>query len=415
MSKSIKSNSDSFNAFVNGLINQDYKSVVIYENVHGPYDDETLSKLKDDENTFVISIGSSSKYANLQIIDKPMRVRVSSLILEDNFASQYNFWRSSKNLQKWKLGLLHFNNKLIGALHLAWMLSASEIYIVGTRSSTVCPKQFDKKLLIQFITIIGKSDIKIYHTSDLDVFDKIAFVYTVTSFNLDNNEEAEIQISSETSQGELTAKKIFSNKNILFDFDEISSCAIVGNSGILLNKEYGNFIDNHDCVVRMNAAEVNGYEQYVGSRTTFRVVNTTVIKGQPLSYTETEKNWLSTVEGERLIFKYSSIRDILKGVHQAANRNDIYLISHNAHKWIKSFEESNGVKNVSLGLMSILLFNQLVDKINVFGFSFHQDPYDKRHYWERLGKHATTGGHNWTAEKNIVLSMHKKQIITIYM
>jgi hypothetical protein len=37
------------------------------------------------------------------------------------------------------------------------------------------------------------------------------------------------------------------------------SCAVVGNSGSLLETQYGDMIDNHDVVIRFNAAKTEGY------------------------------------------------------------------------------------------------------------------------------------------------------------
>ncbi|KAK3273220.1 hypothetical protein CYMTET_18528 [Cymbomonas tetramitiformis] len=53
------------------------------------------------------------------------------------------------------------------------------------------------------------------------------------------------------------------------------SCALVGNSGLLLKAKppYGSSIDDHSVVVRINQAPTNEYETYVGSKTTHRVLN----------------------------------------------------------------------------------------------------------------------------------------------
>ena len=51
------------------------------------------------------------------------------------------------------------------------------------------------------------------------------------------------------------------------------SVAIVGSSGIVLNKEYGKLIDSFDIIVRINVARVKGFEKHVGSRTDVRFFN----------------------------------------------------------------------------------------------------------------------------------------------
>ncbi|GFZ20323.1 glycosyltransferase family 29 (sialyltransferase) family protein [Actinidia rufa] len=50
-----------------------------------------------------------------------------------------------------------------------------------------------------------------------------------------------------------------------------SSCAVVGNSGILLKSEYGELIDGHEAVIRLNNARIGGFEGNVGSKNEFFV------------------------------------------------------------------------------------------------------------------------------------------------
>ncbi|OIW08503.1 hypothetical protein TanjilG_03179 [Lupinus angustifolius] len=67
--------------------------------------------------------------------------------------------------------------------------------------------------------------------------------------------------------------------NGLFDTGErrYASCAVVGNSGILLNKDYGGLIDAHDAVIRLNNARVDNFEHKVGKKTTISFVNSNIL------------------------------------------------------------------------------------------------------------------------------------------
>lgn len=52
-----------------------------------------------------------------------------------------------------------------------------------------------------------------------------------------------------------------------------ATCAIVGNSGMLVYSRNGAEIDAHEMVMRFNGAPTKGLEDRVGSKTTFRLVN----------------------------------------------------------------------------------------------------------------------------------------------
>ncbi|XP_028772528.1 beta-1,6-galactosyltransferase GALT29A-like isoform X2 [Neltuma alba] len=56
-----------------------------------------------------------------------------------------------------------------------------------------------------------------------------------------------------------------------------SSCAVVGNSGILLNNDYGKLIDSHEAVIRLNNARVEKFEKKVGSKTSISFVNSNIL------------------------------------------------------------------------------------------------------------------------------------------
>jgi hypothetical protein len=52
-----------------------------------------------------------------------------------------------------------------------------------------------------------------------------------------------------------------------------ATCAIISNSGSLLHSHFGNEIDAHDMVMRINHAPVVGFRRFVGVRTTFDICN----------------------------------------------------------------------------------------------------------------------------------------------
>ncbi|KAI3450703.1 hypothetical protein Pfo_007368 [Paulownia fortunei] len=55
------------------------------------------------------------------------------------------------------------------------------------------------------------------------------------------------------------------------------SCAVVGNSGILLKSDYGKLIDSHEAVIRLNNARITSFERKVGAKTNISFVNSNIL------------------------------------------------------------------------------------------------------------------------------------------
>ena len=56
------------------------------------------------------------------------------------------------------------------------------------------------------------------------------------------------------------------------------TCAVVGNSGVLLQRNYSNLIDDHDMVMRINNARTSGFEDFVGRKTTISFMNSHILR-----------------------------------------------------------------------------------------------------------------------------------------
>eukprot|EP00899_Mesostigma_viride_P026236 jgi/Mesvir1/6798/Mv08999-RA.2 len=86
-------------------------------------------------------------------------------------------------------------------------------------------------------------------------------------------------------------------------------CAVVGNSGSLLLTRFGRDIDSHDVVFRINQAPTLGYEELVGVRTTFRLLN---------------RMWTLGYGGSHKVSrKYRTGLPLEPGVHLVASRGEI--------------------------------------------------------------------------------------------
>ena len=179
---------------------------------------------------------------------------------------------------------------------------------------------------------------------------------------------------------------------------EFKTCAVVGNSGVTLLKEYGEEIDNHDAVIRINMAPIRGFEKYVGKRTTFDVVNSHNVR----EILQGVRRWRPANEGEtKLVLfetashfaRYHLCQPLLKkyGAENAILLNPLF--SNRAHSlWIKLKELLEKTKNSQYnrkpmsGFFAVLYALQMCEKVDLYGF----DAYTSRkksyryHYFDNV-------------------------------
>lgn len=78
-------------------------------------------------------------------------------------------------------------------------------------------------------------------------------------------------------QSDIMPNLVDSFKGLVNIDRKYKTCAVVGNSGILLNHEHGKLIDSHEVVIRLNNARIGIYERNVGSKTSFSFVNSNIL------------------------------------------------------------------------------------------------------------------------------------------
>ena len=179
---------------------------------------------------------------------------------------------------------------------------------------------------------------------------------------------------------------------------EFKTCAVVGNSGVTLLKEYGEEIDNHDAVVRINMAPIRGFEKYVGKRTTFDVVNSHNVR----EILQGVRRWRPANEGEtKLVLfetashfaRYHLCQPLLKkyGAENAILLNPLF--SNRAHSlWIKlkdlleKTKKSQYNRKPMSGFFAVLYALQMCETVDLYGF----DAYTSRkksyryHYFDNV-------------------------------
>jgi|TARA_B110000483_G_C18164387_1_gene530605 hypothetical protein len=179
--------------------------------------------------------------------------------------------------------------------------------------------------------------------------------------------------------------------------------AIVGSSASILFKKLGKNIDNFGDVIRFNRAQVKNFEEYVGNKTTIRVVNNTIFeRAKPRigwERNEDDHDYIQTLNNIKIItisphiikqkIKYKNINKSLEYFF-IDKKYYKYLITlyfiKNLKIFINLLKILKSKKNFSVGLYTILLCVISGIKPHLYGFDLNEDMNKRSHYWENGGK-----------------------------
>lgn len=191
--------------------------------------------------------------------------------------------------------------------------------------------------------------------------------------------------------------------------------AVVGNSGNLLHKKGGEFIDNHDVIIRFNESPIMGYRKYVGTRTDIRFI----------AYSERSAN---------LIYQYSSCyvysysyklwEAAISSLPFSTKLDENFInkcdkrVGRPCWKWkllkMLGFDQVYEYKPISsIGFKGIMWALENYDEVNLFGFDFAES--SVFHYWEDMPEGHNPGTwHNYKKEKEIILRLRDEGTLKIF-
>ncbi|ELW68282.1 alpha-N-acetylgalactosaminide alpha-2,6-sialyltransferase 1 [Tupaia chinensis] len=225
------------------------------------------------------------------------------------------------------------------------------------------------------------------------------------------------------------------------------TCAVVGNGGILNNSRVGSEIDSHDHVFRLSGAVLKGYEEDVGTRTTFygftafSLTQSLLILGNrgfqnvPLGK---DIRYLHFLEGTRdyewleaLLLNQTLKRNSLfwfrrrpQEAFREALQLDRYLLLHpdflrymkNRFLRSKTLDTAHWrIYRPTTGALLLLTALHLCDQVSAYGFitegheRFSDHYYDKS--WKRLIFYIN---HDFKLEKAVWKRLHDEGIIRLY-
>lgn len=198
----------------------------------------------------------------------------------------------------------------------------------------------------------------------------------------------------------------------LFDMPADSTVSIVGNSGLVLTKEWGEEIDKSDIVVRFNHAPTEGYEKYVGSKTTLRIVNghcfggTTDRKRNPSA----SPDFLPLLPPQDILCKTFNTEEFYRGIMNNVNRHSIFFPSM---EFMQDVSKYTPGQEPTAGLVGLFLLLPFFSQINMYGFTFWENDYDY-HYFEKVPLAADKLGHSFNREQEIVKQLQEQDRVILH-
>lgn len=198
----------------------------------------------------------------------------------------------------------------------------------------------------------------------------------------------------------------------LFTLSPQSKVCLVGNSGLMLTKKWGGEIDNYDVVIRFNHAPTKGFEEYVGTKTTLRLVNGHCFGGltDPQRNPTANPNFLPNLPPQDIICKTWNVEEFMKGVFNNINKHNLFFINPQFANEVSQYTQG---QEPTAGFIMLMLMLSCFKKINIYGFTFWEDNYEY-HYFEKVPFKSNQLGHNFNNEKEIITQLEQENKIKVY-
>ncbi|XP_064806113.1 alpha-N-acetylgalactosaminide alpha-2,6-sialyltransferase 2-like [Oncorhynchus masou masou] len=223
-------------------------------------------------------------------------------------------------------------------------------------------------------------------------------------------------------------------------------CAVVGNGGILNDSKKGHEIDQHDYVFRTNGAVIKGFEQDVGSRTSFYTFSTNTLRNSMRSYARAGYRGPPLSEETRYVFLPDHDRDYLlmkaAATHTPVERGPemsktpptyfggnvtveklkMYhpdFIRYIRNRFLRAHAMQTKYKDIyrpSTGAVMLLAAIHTCDQVNAYGFMTPDYVKYSDHYFDR--QYHPVGffiNHDMRMEMTLWQQLHRAGLITLYM
>ncbi len=201
----------------------------------------------------------------------------------------------------------------------------------------------------------------------------------VLEFGLFPQKEGSSKIHNMTLALDGKVKKLLPNKEVISS-SLYRTCALVGSSQDLMQQNLSAIIDNHDLIVRLNGAVVEGYEDHVGTRTHLRFVTS-----QWLGFREQPTEKVVHLDKESADPLYgcdmetectTAAATMERYVKNLALKQKVH--THTLHpdvaKWLRTtFNQTYVGQEMeimgSTGFQAMILMLHVCEKVDLFGFT----------------------------------------------
>lgn len=203
------------------------------------------------------------------------------------------------------------------------------------------------------------------------------------------------------------------------DPQQCRRCAVVGNSGNLRGSGYGQEVDSHNFIMRMNQAPTVGFEKDVGSRTTHHFMYPESAKNLPANvsfvlvpFKALDLMWIaSALSTGQIRFTYAPVKSFLR-----VDKEKVQIYNPAFFKYIHDRWTEHHGRYPSTGMLVLFFALHVCDEVNVYGFGADSRG-NWHHYWENnryAGEFRKTGVHDADFEAHIIDMLAKASKIEVY-
>ncbi|XP_066283505.1 CMP-N-acetylneuraminate-poly-alpha-2,8-sialyltransferase-like [Branchiostoma lanceolatum] len=219
-----------------------------------------------------------------------------------------------------------------------------------------------------------------------------------------------------------------------------NTCAVVGNSGLLLNSSCGQEIDSMDFVIRCNLPQIEGYEKDVGSKANFTTMNPSMVSPIAINFGQRQDNKTQN-DYDRLLRRLKQLGDqILYVPALTSPSGETYVrvivqvvLQHKLpvktafppagiNSLMKKIWTDAGFKirehRPSTGVHMYTLAATICDQIHLYGFyPFSEDTRGRalRYHYYDTKKMIKKGIHNLPEEFRVFQQLHQRGAVVLHI